>query len=110
MLVPNVFRLKPETHTRMFFVVFFFFNLPMVNHLMEIIWLRGFSLQQESPERLQSIATNVVRCCIHNFSNALANITRLLIGQRQEFVTVYFVMYRRRSDVMSNVAVGWLMS
>ena len=40
-------------------------------------------------------------------SNALVNITRRLIGSRQEFATVYPAIYRRKPDVRSNVANDW---
>ena len=41
------------------------------------------------------------------YSNALANITRSLIGQRQKIATVYSAIYRRKPDVMSNVVCDW---
>ena len=40
------------------------------------------------------------------FSNALANVTRRLIGRRQKFATVYSAIFRRKPD-MSNVACSW---
>ena len=40
-------------------------------------------------------------------SNALANITKRLIGQRQKIATVYSAIYRREPDVMSNVVCDW---
>ena len=40
-------------------------------------------------------------------TNALANITRRLIGQRQKFATVYSAIYCWKPDVMSNVAYDW---
>ena len=43
-------------------------------------------------------------------SNALANKTQRLIGEGQEFATVYSAISRRRPDVMSNVACDWLTS
>ena len=51
-----------------------------------------------------------IRSEMKNNSNALANITRRLIGWRQEFATVYSAIYRRRPDVMSNVSCDWLTS
>ena len=38
--------------------------------------------------------------------NEIANVTLRLIGQRQEFATVYSAIYRRTPDVMSNVVTG----
>ena len=40
-------------------------------------------------------------------SNALANIRRRLIGQRQKFATVYSAIYCWKPDVMSNIAYDW---
>ena len=40
-------------------------------------------------------------------SNALANIMRHLIGQRQKIATVDSVIYRRKPDVMSNIICDW---
>ena len=41
-------------------------------------------------------------------SNALAHITRRLIGQRQKIATIiYSAIYRRKPDVMSNVGFDW---
>ena len=44
---------------------------------------------------------------IRGYSNALENITRLLIGQRRKLATVYSVIYCRKPDVISNVACDW---
>ena len=41
-------------------------------------------------------------------SNTLANLTRRLIGQRQEFASVYSAIYRRSTDVISDIASDWL--
>ena len=41
------------------------------------------------------------------FILALANKTGRLIGQRQKFATVYSTIYRRKPDVISNVACDW---
>ena len=46
----------------------------------------------------------------NNDSNAPANITRHLIRYRQEFATVYSVIYCRRPGVMRDVACDWLTS
>ena len=41
-------------------------------------------------------------------SNALANVTWCLIGQRQEFASVYSAIYRRSTNVIIDVAFDWL--
>ena len=46
---------------------------------------------------------------VNNDSNALANIMRHLIGQRQKFATLYSAMYCRKPNVMSNVTCDWSM-
>ena len=44
---------------------------------------------------------------VNQYSNALANITRRLIGQCQKVATAYSAIYRRKPDVMSNVVCDW---
>ena len=38
--------------------------------------------------------------------NEIANVTLRLIGQRQEYATIYSAIYRQTPDVMSNVVTG----
>ena len=45
---------------------------------------------------------------LNDISNETANIKQRLIDERQKFVTVYSVIYRRKPDVMSNVGCIWL--
>ena len=41
------------------------------------------------------------------YSNALANITRSLIGQRPKIATVFSGIYLKKPDVMGNFVFDW---